>query len=324
MIISRTPFRVSFAGGGTDLAAFYRETNGAVTSTTIDKYMYITVNTRFDDTIRVSYRKTETVSNVEELEHPIVREALKLTGILRGIEITSMADMPAGTGLGSSSSFTVGLLHALYAWQGKFRSAEQLAAEASHIEIDLLGEPIGKQDQYAAAYGGLNLIRFNEDDTVFVDPIICPPERRRTLFDNLQFFYTGGTRSASAILKQQQKSTSARMDFLTRMRAQADEIREVLIDGRDLDIFGELLHAGWQLKRQITGGISNSEIDGWYEKAREAGAIGGKLLGAGGGGFLAFYVKPEKQRHVREVLQELRQVRFNYEPQGSKIVYIGG
>ena len=324
MIISRTPFRVSFAGGGTDLAAFYRETYGAVTSTTIDKYMYITVNTRFDDTIRVSYRKTEIVNDVAELEHPIVKAALELTGILRGIEITSMADMPAGTGLGSSSSFTVGLLHALYAWQGKFRSAEQLAAEASHIEIELLGEPIGKQDQYAAAYGGLNLIRFNEDDTVFVDPVICPPERRHQLFANLQFFYTGGTRSASRILEQQQKSTSERMEFLTLMRNQADEIREVLINGRELDLFGELLHAGWQLKRQITGGISNPEIDAWYELARQAGAIGGKLLGAGGGGFLAFYVRPERQRHVKEALHELRQVRFDYEPQGSKIVYIGG
>ena len=324
MIISRTPFRVSFAGGGTDLAAFYRETYGAVTSTTIDKYMYITVNTRFDETIRVSYRKTEIVADVDELEHPIVREALKLTGILRGIEITSMADMPAGTGLGSSSSFTVGLLHALYAWQGKFRSAEQLAAEASHIEIELLGEAIGKQDQYAAAYGGLNLIRFNDDESVFVDPVICSPERHRELFANLQFFYTGGTRSASAILQQQQKATGDRMEFLIKMRDQADEIRDILINGRDLAGFGELLHAGWQLKRQITGGISNPAIDEWYEKAREAGAIGGKLLGAGGGGFLAFYVKPERQRHVQEALQELRQVKFEYKPQGSKIIYIGG
>jgi D-glycero-alpha-D-manno-heptose-7-phosphate kinase len=324
MIISRTPFRVSFAGGGTDLAAFYRKTDGAVTSTTVDKYMYIMVNSRFDDTIRVSYRNTEIVNDVDELEHPIVREALKQTGILRGIEITSMADMPAGTGLGSSSSFTVGLLHALYAWQGKFRSAEQLAAEASHIEIELLGEPIGKQDQYAAAYGGLNLIRFNEDDSVYVDPVICHPERRRELFDNLQFFYTGGTRSASAILKEQKKSTGDRMEFLTRMRDQADQIREILINGRDLAGFGELLHAGWQLKRQITGGISNPAIDEWYEKARDAGAIGGKLLGAGGGGFLAFFVKPERQRHVQEALKELRQVKMGYEPQGSKIIYIGG
>ena len=324
MIISRTPFRVSFAGGGTDLAAFYRKTDGAVTSTTIDKYMYIMVNSRFDDTIRLSYRKTEIVNDVEELEHPIVKEALKQTGILRGIEITSMADMPAGTGLGSSSSFTVGLLHALYAWQGKFRSAEQLAAEASHIEIDLLREPIGKQDQYAAAYGGLNLIRFNEDDTVFVDPVICHPDRRLELFENLQFFYTGGTRSASAILKEQKKSTGDRMEFLTRMRDQADQIREILINGRDLAGFGELLHDGWKLKRQITGGISNPAIDEWYEKARDAGAIGGKLLGAGGGGFLAFFVKPEHQRHVQKALQDLRQVNFGYEPQGSKIIYIGG
>ena len=323
MIISRTPFRGSFAGGGTDLAAFYRTTFGAVTSTTVDKFMYITVNTRFDATLRVSYRKTEIVDNAEQLEHPIVREALKLTGILTGIEITSMADLPAGTGLGSSSSFTVGLLHALYAWQGKFRSAEQLAAEASHIEIELLGEPIGKQDQYAAAYGGLNLIRFNEDDTVFVDPVICPPERRRELFRNLMFFYTGGTRSASAILKKQKQSTADRLEFLTRMRDQADEIREVLINGRDLTLFGELLHAGWQLKKQLTGGITNPEIDGWYERAREAGAIGGKLLGAGGGGFLVFYVQPDKQRFVQAALQELRQVKFDYEPQGSKIVYIG-
>jgi D-glycero-alpha-D-manno-heptose-7-phosphate kinase len=324
MIISRTPFRVSFAGGGTDLAAFYRREAGAVISSAIDKYMFITVNKRFDSTIRVSYSKTEIVDRVDELKHGIVREALNLTGLTHGLEITSIADLPAGTGMGSSSAFTVGLLNALHAFAGRHTSAEQLAAEASRIEIDLLGEPIGKQDQYAAAYGGLNHIRFNPDETVFVDPVISGSATREELDANLLLFYTGVTRQASTILSKQKEDTAAKFDVLRRMRDLSLEMAKVLQSGRGLNAFGEFLHEGWELKRSVSSGITNPDIDRWYDIARQSGALGGKLLGAGGGGFLLFFVERQNQPRVRENLAELRELPFRLEPQGSKIIYVGG
>jgi len=324
MIISRTPFRVSFAGGGTDLAAFYRAEAGAVTSCTIDKYMFITVNKRFDATIRVSYSRTEIVDRVEDLAHPIVRGAMQLTGLTRGLEITSIADLPAGTGMGSSSAFTVGLLNALHAYAGRHTSAEQLAEEACRIEIDLLGEPIGKQDQYAAAYGGLNHIRFNPDETVFVDPVISSPGTRDELDANLLLFYTGMTRPAAQVLAKQEEDTAAKRDVLARMRDIAEAMANALQAGRRLNRFGELLHEAWLLKRSVADGITNPEIDRWYQAARDAGALGGKVLGAGGGGFLLFFVERQNQDAVRGALADLRELPFHLEPQGSKIIYVGG
>jgi len=322
VIISRTPFRVSFAGGGTDLRAFYEHEPGAVVSTTIDKYMYLTVNKRFDHTVRVSYSRTEIVETADDVHHPLVREALRKAGIPNGIEVTSISDIPAGTGFGSSSSFTVGLLNALYAYTGTYAPAERLAAEACEIEIDIVGEPIGKQDQYIAAYGGLQYIRFNPDESVFVDPVVCSHELKRTLGDRLMLFYTGITRSASDILTEQRKETKNKLDFLRTMAHLAGEIRRVFQEGRDLDEFGELLHEGWMLKRELVSGITNTLVDAAYEKAHKAGAIGGKLLGAGGGGFLLLYAREDVQPRVREALSELREIPFDLEPQGTKIVHV--
>ncbi|MBN1918529.1 MAG: GHMP kinase [Verrucomicrobia bacterium] len=322
MIISRTPFRVSFAGGGTDLRAFYQHEAGAVISTTIDKYMYLTVNERFDHTVRVSYSKTEIVEIADEVEHPLVREALKKAGITNGIEITSISDIPAGTGFGSSSSFTVGLLNALYAYTGTYAPPERLAQEACEIEIDIVGEPIGKQDQYIAAYGGLQYIRFNPDESVFVDPVVCSAELKHSLGDRLLLFYTGITRSASEILTEQKKQTGNKIEFLRRMAHLAGEIRRVFQEGRDLDEFGELLHEGWMLKRELASGISNETIDAAYDRACAAGALGGKILGAGGGGFLLVYARQDKHPEIKKALAELRQIPVDLEPQGTKIVHV--
>ncbi len=322
MIISRTPFRVSFAGGGTDLKAFYQHEPGAVISTTIDKYMYLTVNERFDHTVRVSYSKTEIAETAQEIRHPLVREALKKVGILNGIEVTSISDIPAGTGFGSSSSFTVGLLNALYAYSGTYAPPERLASEACEIEIDIVGEPIGKQDQYIAAYGGLQYIRFNPDESVFVDPVVCTRELKTSLSDRLMLFYTGITRSAGEILEEQRKETGNKFDFLRTMSHLAGEIRRIFQEGRNLDEFGELLHEGWMLKRELASGITNELVDFAYERAREAGAVGGKLLGAGGGGFLLLYVPEHRRPKVRNALSDLREIPFDLEPQGTKIVHV--
>lgn len=323
MIISRTPFRISFVGGGTDLCDFYKDDFGAVVSVTIDKYMYITVNKRFDNSIRVSYSRTEIVDHVSEISHPIVREALKAVGIEHGVEITSVADIPAQTGLGSSSAFTVGLLNALYAYKGVFRSAQELAAEACRIEIDILGEPIGKQDQFSVAFGGMNHIQFNQDETVFVNPIICPREVKKELKDNLVLFYTGQTRKASSVLNEQKSNTAKRKDTLFAMRDLVDSFRKKMIEGKKLSEIGDLLHLGWEYKKSMAGGISNNEIDEYYQIAQENGALGGKILGAGGGGFLLFYCERHNQQRLKEALAELRAIPFDFEPEGSKIIFVG-
>lgn len=324
MIISRTPFRISFAGGGTDLEDFYSvEPPGAVVSACLDKYMYICINKRFDHTVRVSYSKTEIVDTFDEIKHPIVREALKLTGITGGIEITSIADIPSGTGLGSSSSFTVGLLHALYAYKGIYVAPETLATEACHIEIDILREPIGKQDQFIVAFGGLQHIRFNSDGTVYVDPIVCSKETKAELSDNLLMFYTGNSRMSSSILSKQKKDMSKNLKYLTSMRNLSTEIKKILTKGKNLSEFGKALHEGWMLKKQLADDISNENIDEYYAKALNVGAVGGKLVGAGGGGFLLLYVERHNQRRVREALASLREVPFSFEPEGSKIIFVG-
>lgn len=323
MIISRTPFRISFVGGGTDLRSYYATGFGAVVSITIDKYIYITVNKRFDSSLRISYSKTEIVDDVEKVVHPIVRECLKLTGITQGIEITSIADIPAGTGLGSSSSFTVGLLNALYTYKGEQPSSDFLAQMACHVEVDILGEPIGKQDQYAAAYGGLNQFRFYADETVQNVSMDIRTKQIDALNKKLLLFYLGTTRSASDILAVQNRETLDKLAFLDQMRDQACEFQENLQHSERMPDIGKILHQGWVLKRQVNPRTSNEAIENFYRRALEAGASGGKLLGAGGGGFLLFYCEEEHQRSVREALNELREVDFRISRHGSRIIYLG-
>lgn len=324
MIISRTPLRISFAGGGSDLSAYYETGYGAVISTAIDKYIYITVNKKFDDLIRVSYSQTEMVKSVGEVKHNIIREALKVVNIEKGVDVVYMGDIPlgsAGIGLGSSSSLAVGVLNALYAYKGNHISAQKLAEDACRIEIDILGHPIGKQDQYIGAYGGFNFIKFNKDETVFIDPIICQNGTKEKLNDRLMLFYTGIERVSSNILGEQRQKTKHNLAYLDKMVLLSEEIKKSLIKN-SINGFGEILHEGWQYKKELAGGITNSIIDECYEKARRAGAVGGKILGAGGGGFLLLYCETEKQQSVREALSDFKETPFKFEPQGSKIIYV--
>ena len=325
MIISRTPLRMSFVGGGSDLPVFYRKHGGAVVSTAINQFVYITVNKKFDEKIRLSYSKTEEARTVDKIKHPLVREAMKLLGLKGGVEITSIADIPArGSGLGSSSTFTVGLLQALHAYAERHASAEQLAREACEIEIQRCGEPIGKQDQYAAAFGGFNFIEFNQDDSVSVEPILCKRETIQRLQENLLVFYTGIVRSASAILKNQQSALIAqksKQKMLNRMVELARELK-IELQNNNLDAFGQIIHANWELKRSITAEISTTQIDQWYKTARQHGAIGGKLLGAGSGGFMMFYAPRERHEEILQGLKDLRRIALRFEPQGSRIIFV--
>lgn len=315
---------MSFTGGGSDLPGFYRHYGGAVISTAIDKYIYVNVNKKFDGGIRVAYSKNEDVSFVHEIEHRLVRASMEHLGIQGGIEITTIADIPSnGTGLGSSSSFTVGLLHVLNAFLGRYVSNEKLGADSCHIEIDCCGEPIGKQDQYAAAFGGFNLIRFNPDDSVVVSPIICQRGTISRIERNILLFYTGITRSASSLLKQQADEVSSQADkqaILKRMVALTYDLVDEL-QNNNTDAFGEILHENWSLKKSITKGISTSEIDDWYEIARRAGAIGGKILGAGAGGFLLIYAHEEEHNVIKNALHMLRAIPIRFESRGSHIIF---
>ncbi|MBV8550488.1 MAG: galactokinase [Acidobacteriaceae bacterium] len=322
MIITQTPLRMSFAGGGSDLPSFYRHFGGAVVNTAIDKYIYVNVNQKFDEGIRVSYSRTEEVGSAEEVEHPVVRAALGHLGISGGVEITSIADIPSrGTGLGSSSSFTVGLLLALHAYQSKYVPPADLAEESCHVEIELCGERIGKQDQYAAAVGGLNFIRFEPDDRVIVEPILCSRETLARLESSLITFYTGMTRQASSILADQSRQTEssfATQGLLHRMVKLAYELRNELNRGH-VETVGEILDAGWRLKREVHAGISNPEIDDYYQAAKRAGAVGGKLLGAGGGGFLTFFAPPERHSDIEKSVR-LRKIDLAFEQSGSRVI----
>jgi D-glycero-alpha-D-manno-heptose-7-phosphate kinase len=322
MIITRTPFRVSFIGGGSDMPDFYTKSAGAVLSTTINKYMYISSHRYFEpNQIRVKYSKTETVNSVAELQHPILREVLNQFGIAGGIEVSSIADVPSGTGLGSSSSFTVGLIHNLCVNRNKEVSKEMLASEACRVEIDLLKEPIGKQDQYAAAFGGLNVFKFEANGQVAVEAI---PHNSvsEELEKNLLMFYTGDQRSASNILAEQKKniSESAKFEALKNMVALVTDAKNSL-SGNNLNDFGKILHENWLLKKGLASGISSSSIDQAYDAALRAGAIGGKLLGAGGGGFLLFYCPSHTQTKVSEALKALRKFDFKFEQEGSKLIH---
>ena len=324
MIISRTPLRVSLVGGGSDLPAFYAEEPGAVVTTAIRKYIYITVNRKFDSRIRASYSVTEIVDSVRDVQHELIRESMRKLRIDGGIEITSISDIPSqGTGLGSSSTYTVGLLKALYAYCNQYVGAERLAREACEIEIDCLRKPIGKQDQYIAAYGGLRYMRFNPDGSVFVDSLVCSAATRQNLEEGLLLFYTGITRSADSILAEQQYNLTngRRRRALRRLVQLADELRRALA-GNDLEAFGEILHESWVVKKSMANGVSTGQIDDWYECARAHGAIGGKITGAGGGGFLLFYAPVDTHPAIIEALPNLRRVPFGFEPHGSSIIFI--
>ena len=324
MIISRTPMRMSFVGGGSDLPAFYERFGGAVVSTSIDQYMYITVNRKFDSGVRASYSQTEEVDSAHQVKHPLIRAGLKLVGIEGGVEMASMADIPSkGTGLGSSSSFTVGLLHALYGFKQQYVAAEQLAREACHIEIDICGDPIGKQDQYAAAFGGLNYIRFHPDGEVSVDPIICSSETLQQLEQQTLVFFTGRSRSASELLGEQSKKSGTderAQETLRKMVALADDLK-VELERNNLGAFGEILHENWTLKKELVAGISDGEIDEWYDAGRKAGATGGKLLGAGRGGFMMFFAPPDRHEAIAHALPGLRQAPFGFDRGGSRIIF---
>ncbi len=324
MIITTAPYRVSFAGGGSDLPVYYRKRKGAVLSTTINKHVYISIHPYFNrKQTLLKYSQNELVDSVDQVRHPIFREALRELWPEGGLEIVSTADVPSGTGLGSSSSFTVALYHALFSYRGTFCSKEKLARKACELEIERLGEPIGKQDQYAAAFGGLRRYRFNPDGSVYVDPVICSEGVKNRLFENLMFFYVGGSRDAREILQEQSDSTERKLEHLQRICDLVDRFHDVLIRGSDVRELGDLLHESWLSKRELAANVSNSRVDQLYEDARNAGAIGGKLLGAGQSGFLMLFCPTSKQGRVREQLRGLREVPMSFEPEGSKIIYVG-
>ena len=325
MIVTKTPLRVSFAGGGSDLRAYYQSGYGSVVSTAIDKFMYVTVNETFDHHFRIIYSTIEYVEHIEDIKHNIAREALKLVGITRGgLDIGYIGDMMpahAGSGLGASSSLTVGILNALHTLKGERVSAETLARESCQIEIELLGRPIGKQDQYAAAYGGLNHIRFNEDESVFVERIVCRKETKSKLANNLLLFYTGLNTQSDNTLSEQKGKTPDNLPVLKKMVELSEELQKALISD-NLAGFGNILHEGWLHKQKLATKITNPVINDYYEKARKAGASGGKIVGSGGGGFLLLYCEEENQAKVREALSNLREATFKFEPEGSKIIYV--
>lgn len=324
MIISRTPLRMSFVGGGSDMYDYYKDSPGVVVSTAINKYIYVTVNRKFDNGIRVAYSKTEEVEHVGQLEHKLVRAALTFLKVNGGVEITTVADIPSrGTGLGSSSTFTVALLHALQAFQGRGVSAQDLAEASCHIEIDVCGEPIGKQDQFAAAFGGFNTIEFYADETVKVTPIVIKPETLDTLESNLLMLYTGITRSASDLLQRQGQAVRAdqtKRRALSEMVGLCSEFQKALQGGNPSTV-GPILHENWRLKKSLAQGVSTSIIDDWYEIGLRAGATGGKILGAGAGGFLVFYAPRDQHEKICHALPNLQPLPFRFERFGSQIIF---
>lgn len=324
MIITRTPLRISFAGGGTDLPSFYRaHGGGAVTSAAIDRYIHVLVNEKFDKSIRVAYSKTENVDHLEELQHPLFKEAMRATGVSEALEIHSIADIPGeGTGLGSSSSLTVGLLNALHAFRGSLQDPAQLAEEACRIEIDRLGGALGKQDQYIAAFGGIQHFEFRVDDTVRAAPIPLSRPDREELSDHLSLFYTGVTRRAENILKSQSERTHVNVEALVRMRELAVGCRDAMMHG-DWPALGAMMDEGWQLKRNLTEGISNDDIDRTYERAKAEGAYGGKITGAGGGGFLLLLHPPERSHQIATALSPMQRLPIRITPEGSRILFVG-
>lgn len=324
MIITKTPFRMSFFGGGTDMESFFREHGGAVLSTTFDKYCYVTVRHLprfFDFTTHLTYSKMEFVKDVDEIEHPAIRNAMKMLD-MHEIRLMYEADLPARSGLGTSSSFAVGMLNAFYCLKGKYADKKKLADEAIYLERVLCEEAGGWQDQIAASFGGMNRIEFNKDGTYDVCPIIIHPDRKKQLNDNLLMFFTGFTRFSSEMQKANQSGYDEKIKQLQQMYSLVDDAEKVLEDKHcDLDDFGRLLDTTWRLKRQTGGAITTNSIDALYEKGIAAGALGGKLLGAGGGGFLVFYVQPEKKDAVMEAMKDLLYVPFRFEDGGTRVIH---
>jgi hypothetical protein len=323
MIITKTPFRVSFCGGGSDMANFYEKYGGCVLSTSINKYCYISIHPYFNENqTLLKYSENELVDSPDQIRHRIFRQVLTDMGI-HGVEISSTADIPGGTGLGSSSTFTVGLLNTLNCYNGKFVSKDKLAKLACEVEIEKLGNPIGKQDQYGAALGGLNFIKFNQDGSVSHEPILMEGKTYKKLQKNLLMFYTGTTRSANTILAEQTKNITSddKARNLLKMCGLAKDMK-VALENNDISSFGKILDEGWQLKKELASGIANPAIDEAYEIAMKNGALGGKLLGAGGGGFLLFYCEEEKQDQLKKAIG-LRELDFSFERDGTSVIYIG-
>lgn len=323
MIITKTPFRVSFCGGGSDMANFYEKYGGCVLSTSINKYCYISIHPYFNENqTLLKYSENELVDSPDQIKHRIFRQVLTDMGV-HGVEISSTADIPGGTGLGSSSTFTVGLLNTLNCYNGKFVSKDKLAKLACEVEIEKLGNPIGKQDQYGAALGGLNFIRFNQDGSVSHEPILMEGKTYKELQKNLLMFYTGTTRSANTILAEQTKNITSedKARNLLKMCGLAKDMK-VALENNDISSFGKILDEGWQLKKELASGIANPAIDEAYEIAMKNGALGGKLLGAGGGGFLLFYCEEEKQDQLKKAIG-LRELDFSFERDGTSVIYIG-
>lgn len=324
MIITRTPFRLSFFGGGTDYPAWYRAHGGAVLATTIDKYCYISCRTLppfFEHRVRVVYSQIEDCKTIDEIRHPAAREVLRFLAVRRGVEIHHDGDLPARSGMGSSSAFTVGLLAALHALEGRMVSSETLADQGIHIEQEVLRETVGSQDQVCAAYGGFNHVTFSTSGKITVRPVILPPERLRELSASLMLFYTGIRRTAADIAESYVPAIDSKKRQLRVMRDMVDEALEIIGGASPLSDFGALLHEAWMAKRSLSEAVSSPEIDSMYASARAAGALGGKITGAGGGGFLMLFVPPDRQATVRESLGDLLHVPFEFEPGGSRVIF---
>jgi D-glycero-alpha-D-manno-heptose-7-phosphate kinase len=324
MIICRTPFRISFFGGGTDYPGWYRSHGGAVLATTIDKYCYLSCRHLppfFEHRFRIVYRRIETCRSIDEISHPAVRETLRFLKIDRGVELHHDGDLPARSGMGSSSAFTVGLLHALHALRGEMPTKAQLAQESLHLEQEVLKETVGSQDQVLATYGGLRHVKFQPNGEIAIDPLILPPSRAAELKAHLLLFYTGIARTAADVARSYVADLEARRRQLRIMKELVDESIDILCSGTDIRAFGDLLDEAWQTKRSLSPAVSNPEVDGLYDLARSAGALGGKLTGAGGGGFLLLFVEPDRQEAVRRALDGLIHVPFQFESAGSQIVF---
>ena len=320
MIVTRTPLRISFCGGGSDLPSFYEKYGGHVVSTTVDKYVYLTLERSFHlDTTSLKYSTVEKVNDLDDIKHPIFRECLKMYDV-QGVEVNSTADIPSGTGMGSSSSFTVGTINLLQAYRGRTLDKEGLARAACEMEMDILKEPIGKQDQYAAAYGGLNYYHFRKDGGVDVEPLALSKDLKDSLSRRLALFYIGGQRSSGDILKGQSKSSKKRDTAQNKMCSLAIKLKDDLLSG-NIDSLGKLLDEGWKLKRGLTAGISNSKIDDIYDHGLANGAVGGKLLGAGGAGFMLFYVHEKDRQGLKTALKGCREIPFEMENDGSRVVF---
>ncbi len=326
MIMTRSPLRITLGGGGTDLPSYYRKYGGFLISAAIDKYVYITLHENFNPELIVKYSQLERVTRVDDVKHPLVREAMKLVGMENpSLEITSMADIPAGTGLGSSGSFSTALLKALHVYKKNLIHPSQLAAQACEIELEKLGEPVGKQDQYIAAYGGITCFKFNPDDTVEAEPLRISEETLHNLEDDFIMFYTGFSRSASSLLKEQdQKSRTDEKEMIENLHfvKELGMKSKIFLEEGNLHGFAELMNVHWEHKKKRSGNMSNEKIDAWYRLARENGALGGKLIGAGGGGFLMFYTEEKNILRHAMTMAGLREVRFRFDFEGTKVMML--